>query len=347
MAQPTDAEALADAALPRILEIADGLDFSTYLVGTRLAHDLTGADEHAQEDYRLAVRAPLLQRLAELWPGRTIGTSAADLSIVLLPERPGRVAARIASLFVAGRYRKLVRGMSQTVFHCRNCRGRPNGCAVCDGSGRHVREAVQDFVCPPLLAAAGGRSAAFHGCGREDVDVRMLGEGRPFVASVGAPRRRTIDTASVEAQVEAASGGRVTVHGLRVVDRAEMRRVTTEHGEKRYRAVIAAQRPSAADAAARLASLCGAEIRQRTPQRVERRADLVRVRRILEVTVESVAERRVIVGIRTEAGTYVKELVSGDDGRTEPSFALVLGQTCFCAELDVLYAGASALGSTL
>lgn len=51
--------------------------------------------------------------------------------------------------------------------------------------------------------------------------------------------------------------------------------------------------------------------------------------------------------IRTDAGTYVKELISGDDGRTEPSFAALLGQQCFCAELDVLYAGASALGITL
>ena len=40
--------------------------------------------------------------------------------------------------------------------------------------------------------------------------------------------------------------------------------------------------------------------------------------------------------VRTEAGLYVKELVSGDGGRTQPSVAGILGADAECAELDVL-----------
>jgi len=40
--------------------------------------------------------------------------------------------------------------------------------------------------------------------------------------------------------------------------------------------------------------------------------------------------------VRTDAGLYVKELISGDDGRTCPSVAEVLGVPAECAELDVL-----------
>jgi tRNA pseudouridine synthase 10 len=68
----------------------------------------------------------------------------------------------------------------------------------------------------------------------------------------------------------------------------------------------------------------------------QRRADLVRVRRVLEVAAEESHARRIVARIRTSPGTYVKELVSGDGGRTEPSFASALGCACVCYELDVL-----------
>ncbi|HIP57312.1 MAG TPA: tRNA pseudouridine(54/55) synthase Pus10, partial [Ignisphaera aggregans] len=41
--------------------------------------------------------------------------------------------------------------------------------------------------------------------------------------------------------------------------------------------------------------------------------------------------------IKCEGGLYVKELVSGDQGRTTPSFSEVLGTEALCVELDVVY----------
>ena len=61
-----------------------------------------------------------------------------------------------------------------------------------------------------------------------------------------------------------------------------------------------------------------------------------RHRRIRSIAWKSVDSRTVEPEIRTEAGLYVKELVSGDDGRTSPSVAEVLGVPAECAELDVL-----------
>jgi len=42
------------------------------------------------------------------------------------------------------------------------------------------------------------------------------------------------------------------------------------------------------------------------------------------------------VRIRTEHGTYVKEVVNGESGATKPSLAELLGLPCRCLELDVL-----------
>ena len=44
-----------------------------------------------------------------------------------------------------------------------------------------------------------------------------------------------------------------------------------------------------------------------------------------------------VVVMRTQAGTYVKEAISGEGGMTEPSLAEVLGiDGAECVELDVL-----------
>ncbi len=343
-------EALVLAAMPRVLEVTRDMEFATFQTACRAPRDLADAAESERESFRVEARVALLRRLETLWPTRRLLGVGHDVKITLLPDSPKAAAVFVEPLFVAGRYRKLVRGMSQTVFHCRACRGRRDGCAECGGTRRFVAEAVEDFVRPPIVAAVGGMGASFHGAGREDVDVRMLGDGRPFVVSVLWARRRTIDAVAAARAVADASRGRVLVSELRVVDRAERRRITTERADKLYRAVVRPTDGAAfpGDAASRLASLAGAELRQRTPERVARRADMVRGRRVISVDVESARADEITVLVRTEAGAYVKELVSGDGGRTEPSFASALATLCVCAELDVIYAGsADAAGVTL
>jgi len=41
--------------------------------------------------------------------------------------------------------------------------------------------------------------------------------------------------------------------------------------------------------------------------------------------------------VEAEAGTYIKELISGDEGNTEPSLADVLGAEANCVQLDVTW----------
>jgi len=342
-------DALVDAAMPRVLEITADMEFATFQTACRAPRDLKDAEESARESFRVEARVALLRRLEPLWPKRRLLGVGHDVKVTLLPDSMKGVAVFVEPLFVAGRYRKLVRGMSQTVFHCRSCRGRREGCGDCGGTRRFVAEAVEDFVRPPIVESVGGLRSSFHGAGREDVDVRMLGDGRPFVVSVQWAKRRTIDADACARAVAELSCGRVTAAGLRVVARADMSRITTERADKRYR-VVARPTDGGAfpdDAEARLASLVGVEVRQRTPERVgRRRADLVRGRRILEATVESARADEITAEIRTEAGAYVKEIVSGDGGRTDPSFASALGVSCVCAELDVVYAGAAAAGAS-
>jgi len=77
-------------------------------------------------------------------------------------------------------------------------------------------------------------------------------------------------------------------------------------------------------------------LEQQTPKRVShRRADKNRKRKVVSIDNVLVEDNEVQFSVRCEAGTYVKELVHSDEGRTVPSVAGVLGSTCEVIWLDV------------
>ena len=60
------------------------------------------------------------------------------------------------------------------------------------------------------------------------------------------------------------------------------------------------------------------------------------MRRIVEAELVEGDAGRFTVQLRTEAGTYVKEWVEGDGGRTDPNLSGVLGVPLKVESLDVL-----------
>jgi len=87
--------------------------------------------------------------------------------------------------------------------------------------------------------------------------------------------------------------------------------------------------------------LKGVKLAQRTPERVShRRADLIRKRTVFEshtpsIEVNEDGQREIEFTLRCESGTYVKETVHGDSGRTQPSVASLIRAKCNVVWLDV------------
>ena len=79
---------------------------------------------------------------------------------------------------------------------------------------------------------------------------------------------------------------------------------------------------------------------QQTPNRVaHRRADLVRHRRVKHIEMvrrDATNAKVATLVIKAEAGTYIKELMSGDAGRTKPNVAELLGTEAKCKKLEVI-----------
>jgi tRNA pseudouridine synthase 10 len=242
-------------------------------------------------------------------------------------------------VFLEARYRKLTRDLPQTVFFCPECKGHPRRrreCARCEGFGKLTRDSVQELVGWVVGAAFRTRKHKFHGAGREDVDVRMLGAGRPFVVEVVDPRVLDVDLAAIEAEINRRNAGRLEVQGLHWADRARVRALKEEPHAKEYEALVETAQPVDA---ARCRELVGRRlsVEQQTPERVaHRRADKSSTRWIEFLALEAAGERLLRVRLRTEHGTYVKEAIHGEGGATRPSLSELLGTACACKELDVL-----------
>ena len=63
---------------------------------------------------------------------------------------------------------------------------------------------------------------------------------------------------------------------------------------------------------------------------------MVREKHIYMCNIESIDGSMAILTLEAESGTYIKELVSGDDGKTKPNISEMIGAPCKVTELDVI-----------
>jgi tRNA pseudouridine synthase 10 len=324
----------------RVQRAADGFEWHRFTCGSRWDPELLAREEMIWQEVgtawgesaRGAFNRELGKRL-ETATGALGGTERPE--IVFLADLPvGRVEVTVLSLYLRGRYRKFDRTLPQTKWPCRRCDGR--GCDSCAGSGKMYPTSVEELIAAPALEASRAEGSRFHGMGREDIDARMLGRGRPFILELVRPRVRSVDLSWIASEVQSRCGQQVEVTDLRFSDGREVVRIKEATPDKSYRIGVIGRVPVEKVNAA-LEFVQGRAIAQRTPTRVaHRRSDRVRTRRIVAGSVVEAGEGRFTLDLRTEAGTYVKEWVEGDGGRTEPSLAQLLGEPLAVEFLDVL-----------
>ena len=246
------------------------------------------------------------------------------------------VNLQISSLFIYGRYKKFRRDIPQTKWFCKICHGK--GCKKCSYSGKLYKTSVEELIAEKFLDITGGDDEAFHGCGREDVDVRMLGNGRPFVLEIKNPRIRDINLSRIEEEINIIQKNNLEIFNLRHSSRDEIIRLKDSNFKKTYRIVLKCAKTINNEKLKKAAlSLCGKKIGQLTPSRVaHRRAKMVREKYIHNCQIESIDGLMATLTLEAESGTYIKELISGDDGRTKPNLSDLIGIPCQVTALDVI-----------
>ncbi len=334
----------------RCIDAVKGFEYDTLLVGTKVPPIYSEKEEVVWTECSVTHAEPLKAELnrevgkaVSVKTGKEVDFKRPDV-VFTINLAADKVTLKVNSLFIYGRYNKYVRDIPQTRWPCRECggRGERNGtkCGHCEGTGKLYPTSVEEQVNFEVIRAFSSDDAVLHGAGREDIDGRMLGDGRPFVMEVMAPRIRWTDLGELREKINAYASGRVSVSELHYVSKDSVEKVKSITPDKAYRLkVIYNDDISIETLKSSLATLSDAIILQRTPARVShRRADLERKRTVRSVTLEEIneAEKYFVITVRCEGGLYVKELVSGDNGRTNPSLSALLGKECRVTELDVM-----------
>ncbi|MEM3928788.1 MAG: tRNA pseudouridine(54/55) synthase Pus10 [Candidatus Korarchaeum sp.] len=277
-----------------------------------------------------------LDRVMEMLSGKP--TSEEASASLLFDFRRGVVQVRSAPIFIFGRYRKLERGISQSRRRCAECGGR--GCERCGWRGKVAQGSVEGIVGEVMREFFLADDYVLHGAGREDVDARMLGSGRPFVMEIINPKRRLVDLSELEREINGRASGMIEVSGLRFSSRDEVRALkeSSPRVRKLYRALVEVEGEVSEEDLRRIKEgLEGTTVRQRTPTRVLwRRSDTIRLKKVYEINFNRINDKKFELYILCDGGLYIKELISGDLGRTSPSVTELLGKKSFCSELDVL-----------
>ena len=318
-----------------------GIEFDTFLVGSQIPKDIQERDEELSEEFDLGVETikKEVNRLIGLGIWEKYDKEAEferqDIVFNIDLRKEPKVRIQINPLYVEGKYNKYKRGIPQTKWPCTKCKGR--GCEECNGTGKQYPESVEELISEHFLKLTKGKEAKFHGAGREDIDVLMLGSGRPFVLEIKEPRIRNLDLAKLENEINNINEGKTAYHGLKLCERGRKAEIKQSSPDtyKVYEAIVECNEPFDPDKLEELTKLN--EIHQQTPLRVlRRRTDMVRIKHVLDLKYEIIDDKTFKMRIKTEGGLYIKELISGDEGRSQPNVSEILGVGAICEQLDVV-----------
>ncbi|MBN2155731.1 MAG: tRNA pseudouridine(54/55) synthase Pus10 [Candidatus Lokiarchaeota archaeon] len=333
-----------------IINNAKDYEFENYLVGTSINAKIVDKEDEFRakleintgESMKKNFNRVVGKKLEVIW-GKFVEFKQPQLNIQISIDRD-RYKVQVTSnpLCVKGRYRKLIRGIPQTHWPHKKCRGK--GCEECYFTGKQYPTSVEELISPEFLQSSRSDQSVFHGAGREDIDARCIGPGRPFIIELKEPRIRSIDLHRIQKEVNKKNGDKVEIFDLVFVPRSEIKNLkqSGEATAKTYYVLIKSEtKLTKRDFKCKLASIkkkiLENPILQRTPLRVvHRRADLTRKRMVYDIEFKWKNRYYFSSRIKAMGGTYIKELISGDEGRTKPSLSELFGRNLRCAELDIV-----------
>ncbi len=323
-----------------VAEDFEPYEFKNFLVGSRIDPEIEEKEEMLWTELNVSTSEPIKSEVnrevgkrVQEKIGKEVDLETPDIKAIL-DTRFDTVEIEISPFYVYGRYNKLSREIPQTKWLCKRCRGK--GCERCGGTGKMYETSVEEIIGEPLKEMTSGEDFTLHGMGREDIDAKMLGNGRPFVMEIKEPRRRQVDLGDFKERVN--ESDKVKISSLKKTEKGKVKEIKQARAVKTYEVEVVLGEPVGGGKFKKVKDkLEEREISQRTPNRVShRRSDKVRKRTVRGIELVSLDEDRATLEITCEAGTYVKEFIHGDEGRTQPNLAELLGTRCEVDRLDVI-----------
>ncbi|XP_062599204.1 tRNA pseudouridine synthase Pus10-like [Saccostrea cucullata] len=154
-------------------------------------------------------------------------------------------------------------------------------------------------------------------------------QGRPFVVEMDDPRRVEFSAKDIlEIQKEINKSADIKVRDLQIVDKKDVDKLKEGEIErtKTYSALRWSKESFSEGQLNKLQEVKDLVIYQKTPIRVLHRRPLAtRERVVYSMSVQKIDELHFTLSLSTQAGTYIKEFVHGDFGRTTSNLGTLTG----------------------
>ncbi|MEM0258222.1 MAG: tRNA pseudouridine(54/55) synthase Pus10, partial [Thermofilum sp.] len=321
-----------------LAESLRGYEFETFQIGVRLPLPVISREERLWRLYGLTDAESLKNEISrevgkalQALMGRSYAVEKPEMLVILdfreLSLEHLQVELHPSPLYICGRYLKLARGLPQNPWPY------PDGRIAYSTS-------IEELIVAPMVKFFEASGAKFHAAGREDIDARTLGSGRPFVVELKKPKMRLLNLEELEKIINENAGGLIEVHQLRYCSSESVKKYKSlaELAKKTYVARVRFAGPVNVEKLVELErTMSGVVVEQRTPLRVlHRRVNKLRRKLVYRVEAKQLSPVEVEFTIEAQGGLYIKEFIHGDEGRTKPSVADFLGVPVESIELDVV-----------
>ena len=179
----------------------------------------------------------------------------------------------------------------------------------------------------------------FSSGGREDRDVRMLGNGRPFIYEIyNSKKKFDLNYEKINEEFNKISKF-VKIINLGECNKKYFSKLKSSENEKmkNYEALIYSNKEINKNDIVKLEKIKDLKINQITPLRVLHKRVLKEREKIIhKINIKNfINPHFLIIEILSSSGTYIKEFIHGDLGRTKPSLGNLLNSNCDILQLDV------------
>ena len=187
--------------LKLMLDTSSTYSFSSFSVGAMIKPSIVDRDDYIRSKYKLkgidSVKTDISKELRKLFSRKTKKTiDFLDPDVTFtINLKDESCQLRSKSIFLSGRYIKILRGISQKQKSCENCSGK--GCRTCNFHGISEFDSVEGIISQFLFKKFGGSTAKFTWIGGEDKSSLVLGTGRPFFVKIKNPLKRNLKLANL------------------------------------------------------------------------------------------------------------------------------------------------------
>jgi tRNA pseudouridine synthase 10 len=331
-----------DELANKVVEKTSQYEYKTFLLGIKIPPEVEEREDELRaqfdikwsESIKNEFSREIGKKVSEI-TGKTVQHIKSDV-IAIINVFTKQIMVKASPIFISGRYKKLVRGIPQHRWVCNKCVG--IGCADCGWTGKKYSESIKDLITDEVKRMFEGTDAKLHSAGREDINVRVLGSGRPFIVEVKNPKKRNTDLESLKTEINKAAKEKIEIFNLSFSSKERVQAMKEKKQTKVYRGLVEFETPVSDEQLLEIEKTMENKIiYQQSPSRFSRqRSPKSRKKHLYGIEFKRLNPNLVEMLVRCQGGLYIKELVNGDDGKTTPSLAELINTSAKCIELDIM-----------